>query len=52
MMRMTDSYLPGERPPVLPDVRAAGPDRKNRDPISPARTDGFPPGGRNAGNGP
>jgi hypothetical protein len=25
--------------PVPPDVRAAGPDRENRDPISPARTD-------------
>jgi tRNA threonylcarbamoyl adenosine modification protein YeaZ len=34
------SYLPGERPPVLPDVRAVEPDRKNRDPIRPDLTDG------------
>ena len=33
------SYLPGGRPPVPPDVRAGGPDRKNRDLISPASTD-------------
>jgi anthraniloyl-CoA monooxygenase len=33
------SYLPGGRPPVPPDVRTAGPDRKNRDLIRPARTD-------------
>jgi len=32
-------YLPGGRPPVPPDVGAGGPDRKNRDFISPARTD-------------
>ena len=33
------SSLPGGRPPVPPDVSADGPDRKDRDPISPARTD-------------
>ena len=33
------SYLPGGRPPVPPDVRAGGPDRKNRDRIRPARTE-------------
>jgi Transport and Golgi organisation 2 len=33
------SYPPGGRPPVPPDVRAAGPDRKDRDRIRPARTD-------------
>jgi hypothetical protein len=27
---------PGGRPPVPPDVRATGPDRKNRDRIRPA----------------
>jgi hypothetical protein len=36
------SYLPGERPPVPPDVRAAGPDRRNGDRIRPARTDKSP----------
>ena len=40
------SYPPGGRPPVPPGVRAAGPDRKNRDLISPGRTDGNPPGRR------
>ena len=30
-------YLPGGRPPVPPDVRTAGPDRKNRDRIRPRR---------------
>jgi tRNA threonylcarbamoyl adenosine modification protein YeaZ len=34
------SYLPGQRPPVPPDVRAVEPDRKNRDRIRPDRTDG------------
>jgi radical SAM-linked protein len=33
------SCLPGGRPPVPPDVRADGADRKNRDFISPARMD-------------
>jgi anthraniloyl-CoA monooxygenase len=33
------SYPPGGRPPVPPDVRAARPDRKNRDHIGPARAD-------------
>jgi aspartate/methionine/tyrosine aminotransferase len=33
------SSPPGERPPVPPDVRATGPDRKNRDLIRPARAD-------------
>jgi radical SAM-linked protein len=37
--------LPGGRPPVPPDVRTAGADRKNRDDISPARTDGELAGG-------
>ncbi|MGH3251470.1 MAG: hypothetical protein ACRDOI_35395, partial [Trebonia sp.] len=32
-------FLPGGRPPVPPDVRAAGPDRKKRDLIRPARPD-------------
>jgi phenylalanyl-tRNA synthetase beta chain len=36
-----DSYPPGGRPPVPPDVRPTGPDRKDRDPIGPARTDGW-----------
>jgi 16S rRNA (cytosine967-C5)-methyltransferase len=36
-------HHPGERPPVPPDVRADGPDRKNRDLIRPARADGRPP---------
>jgi hypothetical protein len=31
--------LPGGRPPVPPDVGAAGPDRKGRDPIRPSRSD-------------
>jgi hypothetical protein len=31
--------LPGGRPPVPPDVGAAGPDRKNRDHIRPVRAD-------------
>ncbi len=34
------SCLPGGRPPVPPDVSAGRPDRKNRDRIRPARTDG------------
>jgi hypothetical protein len=34
--------LHGGRPPVPPEVRTAGPDRKNRDRIRPARTDGRP----------
>jgi uncharacterized protein len=34
--RWPSSYLPGER---SPDVRADGPDRKNRDPIRPSCTD-------------
>jgi 2-oxoisovalerate dehydrogenase E1 component len=38
------SYRPGGRPPVPPDVSAAGPDRKNRDSIRPARTDEQPRG--------
>src|ERR1700722_3353312 len=33
------SSPPGGRPPVPPDVRAGGPDRKDRDLIRPARTD-------------
>jgi error-prone DNA polymerase len=33
------SFLPGGRPPVPPDVGAAGPDRKKRDRIRPDRTD-------------
>ena len=33
-------YLPGERAPVPPGVRALGPDRKDRDRIRPARADG------------
>jgi dihydropteroate synthase len=33
------SYLPGGRPPVPPDVSAAGRDRKDRDHIRPARAD-------------
>jgi branched-chain amino acid transport system ATP-binding protein len=32
-------HLPGERPPVPPDVGAPGPDRRNRDLIRPGRTD-------------
>jgi serine/threonine-protein kinase RsbW len=36
--------FPGGRPPVPPAVRAAGADRKNRDPISPGRTDEELPG--------
>jgi dihydropteroate synthase len=32
-------YPPGGRPPVPPDVSAGGPDRKDRDLVSPARTD-------------
>ena len=56
--RLTDtsgSYLPGGRPPVPPAVGSAGPDRKDRDFIRPARaTEGvaimilpltWPPGG-------
>jgi 2-amino-4-hydroxy-6-hydroxymethyldihydropteridine diphosphokinase len=41
-------HLPGGRPPVPPGVRAGGPDRKDRDRISPARADEdeYPPGGR------
>jgi hypothetical protein len=35
----THSCLPGGRPPVPPDVRAGGPDRKDRDRIRPARAD-------------
>jgi CDP-diacylglycerol---glycerol-3-phosphate 3-phosphatidyltransferase len=35
----TGSYLPGERPPVPPDVRAGRPERKGTDRISPPRTD-------------
>jgi len=35
----TFSYLPGGRPPVPPDVRTSGPDRKNRDLIRPGRAD-------------
>jgi hypothetical protein len=35
---VTALHHPGERPPVPPDVRAGGPDRKDRDRISPART--------------
>ena len=38
--------LPGGRPPVPPDVRAGGADRKNGDLISPARTDGELTGGQ------
>src|ERR1700756_2768914 len=38
------SYRPGGRPPVPPGVSAAGPDRKNRDSIRPARTDEQPRG--------
>jgi tRNA threonylcarbamoyladenosine biosynthesis protein TsaB len=34
------SYLPGQRPPVPPDVRAVEHDRKNRGRIRPDRTDG------------
>ncbi|HEX9042963.1 MAG TPA: NRDE family protein [Trebonia sp.] len=33
------SYPPGGRPPVPPDVRAAGPDRKDRDRIRPVHAD-------------
>jgi dihydropteroate synthase len=33
------SFPPAGRPPVPPDVRAVGPDRKNRDLIGPAHTD-------------
>jgi hypothetical protein len=33
--------LPGGQPPVPPGVRAAGPDRKNRDLIRPVRPDGY-----------
>jgi hypothetical protein len=33
--------LPGGRPAVPPEVRTAGPDRKNRDRIRPARADGL-----------
>src|ERR1700722_7189232 len=40
------SYLPGRRPPVPPDVRTAGPDRKNREGIRPARADEGLPKGR------
>jgi len=36
------SFLPGGRPPVPPDVRAAGPDRKDRDLIRPSRPDEEP----------
>jgi 2-amino-4-hydroxy-6-hydroxymethyldihydropteridine diphosphokinase len=39
-----DSYPPGGRPPVPPDVGGGGPDRKNRDLIRPAATDEKPPG--------
>jgi radical SAM-linked protein len=38
--------LPGERPPVPPDVRADEADRKNRDFISPVPPDEELPGGR------
>jgi len=38
-MAGVDSFPPGGRPPVPPGVRAAGPDRKNRDRVSPARSD-------------
>src|SRR5580698_4131279 len=41
-------HLPGGRPPVPPDVRAAGPDRKDRDLIRPGRTHDDLPGGRSA----
>jgi len=33
------SSRPGGRPPVPPDVRTVGPDRKNRDFIRPSRAD-------------
>jgi 2-amino-4-hydroxy-6-hydroxymethyldihydropteridine diphosphokinase len=33
-------YPPEGRPPVPPDVRAGGPDRKNRGSVRPARADG------------
>ena len=46
------SYLPGERPPVPPDVRAAGPDRENRDRIRPGRTDETSSVGEDADGGP
>jgi len=39
--RMGGSRPPSPLAPVPPDVRAAGPDRKNRDRIRPARTDGH-----------
>jgi hypothetical protein len=35
---VTALHHPGGRPPVPPDVRAGGPDRKDRDRIRPART--------------
>src|SRR3984957_6174875 len=40
------SSPPGGRPPVPPDVSPARPDRKNRDPIRPGRTDEGPRGAR------
>ena len=39
-MAGVDSFPPGGRPPVPPGVSAAGPDRKRRDRIRPARADG------------
>jgi ABC-type cobalamin/Fe3+-siderophores transport system ATPase subunit len=39
MIEQSPLYRPGGRPPVPPAVRAAGPDRKNRDLIRPARAD-------------
>ena len=41
--RAQDGSGPGGRPPVTPDVRAVGPDRKDRDRIGPARAHGDLP---------
>jgi two-component system, OmpR family, sensor histidine kinase KdpD len=41
-VRVTLGCPQGGRPPVLPDVRVPGPDRKNRDRISPGHTDSSP----------
>jgi hypothetical protein len=48
------SYLPGGRPPVPPDVRVGGPDRKTGDLIRPAHADegaGMTPAVRSLGPG-
>ena len=44
-----DSFLPGGRPPVPPDVHAVRPDRKNRESIRPDGMDSYPDGEQRMG---